>query len=113
MKQQNVLMYQVAPTGGSRTGSDNRTFNGIMLDFSQDGLAFLTRHKVPGAATVSNKFILIDDLKAQQVDRFRPIEADGQVCYHLGVKRGLFRVGLRFTRLSASDRDFIKKLQGR
>lgn len=110
MKQQHVLMYQIAASAGTRTSSGNKTFNGIMLDLSEDGMAFLTRHKVSKSALVSNKFILINDLMTQQIDRFRPIEAEGRVCYYLSGQRGMFRVGLRFTRLSGDDRGFIKKL---
>jgi c-di-GMP-binding flagellar brake protein YcgR len=103
-----VLMYRTAAIS-----SASKAANGIMLDVSPAGIAFLTRHKIPGSALISNRFVLIDDLAAQPRDRFRAIQAQGRVRYRLKGQEGMFRVGLRFTRLSGADRRYIRTFQNR
>ena len=111
VKQGYVLMYKMASGVRSRALPAEAAYNGMMLDLSEDGMAFLTHQKIPLETSITNKFILVDELLTQRDHRFRPIEAEGKVRYHLSGQRGMYRVGLQFTRLSDDDRGFIKKMR--
>jgi c-di-GMP-binding flagellar brake protein YcgR len=111
VKQGYVLMYKMASGVKTRAFPAEAAYNGMMLDLSEDGMAFLTHQKIPLATCLVNKFILVNDLMTQQDNRFRPIEAEGKVCYQLCGQRGMYRVGLQFTRLSDDDRGFIKNMR--
>ncbi|MFB3919981.1 MAG: PilZ domain-containing protein [Candidatus Velamenicoccus archaeovorus] len=111
VKQGYVLMYKMASGVKTRALPVEAAYNGMMLDLSEGGMAFLTHQKIPLSTCITNKFILVNELMTQQDNRFRPIEAEGKVCYHLCGQRGMYRVGLQFTRLSDDDRGFIKNMR--
>lgn len=111
VKQGYVLMYKMDSGAKTRALPAEAAYNGMMLDLSEDGMAFLTHQKIPLSTCITNKFILVDEVMMQQDNRFRPVEAEGKVCYHLSGQRGMYRVGLQFTRLSDDDRGFIKNMR--
>ncbi len=111
VRQGYVLMYKMASGAKTRALPSEAAYNGMMLDLSEDGMAFLTHQKIPLATCITNKFILVNEPMTQQDNCLRPVEAEGRVCYHLCDQRGMYRVGLRFTRLSDDDRGFIKNMR--
>jgi len=93
VKQGYVLMYKMASGVKTRALPAEAAYNGMMLDLSEDGMAFLTHQKIPLSVSITNKFILVNEVMTQQDNRFRPVEAEGKVCYHLSGQRGMYRGG--------------------
>jgi len=112
IKNKCVIMSKMSSPASGGAILRNKEFNAIMLDLSIGGMAFLNRNKIPKNTLLTNKFILISGITANQARRLRLIEVKARALYNLLTKKGMYRIGLQFTRLSKDARIFINKCKG-
>jgi c-di-GMP-binding flagellar brake protein YcgR len=109
VKNKCVIMSKISSPASGGVISRNKEFNAIMLDLSIGGMAFLNRSNIPKNTLLTNKFILINNITANQARRLRLVEVKAKALYSLLTKKGMYRIGLQFTRLSKDARIFINK----
>ena len=111
IKSKCVIFCKVDSPAKAALTIKSREFNGVMIDLGEGGIGFYTMDKIPTSILTSNKFVMIDEKKAARKIPLRLIETQGRTCYSINWGQDAFRTGLQFTKISATDRSFIRKLQ--
>jgi len=98
-----VCNMQTPP--GFRTPIEKNEIIARISDLSESGMAILTDYDIPSQSKISSRFTLIN-LGAKDVDRYKLIETEGEVCYNFA-EDNLYRLGVCFTRISETDKTTI------
>ena len=86
---------------------NKRQISAIMLDLSEGGMALITGIDIPSETTLLMNFTLINTAAFKEEEKIKTMDITGQVRYNLRLSKNEYRLGIRFTRISDSDRSAI------
>ena len=78
----------------------------VMVDLSEDGMAFSTDYDIPVGTIISMKFTLIN-LDARGDERVESMRISGEVKSNIFVARKEHRLGIKFTQIAEKDKTAI------
>lgn len=109
-----IIFYKVNSPVEVRMMVGKADVDAIMLDLSESGMAILAGYNLPKDATITAKFVLVNENAASEEFKVRAIEIKGGVRYAAKVKEDAFRLGIQFTDMTGADlafvREFVKML---
>lgn len=80
----------------------------IMLDLSDLGIAFITKHDIPLNTQLHIKFKLMN-LHLVGEKRLRNIDIYAETVSNLVLADGSYRIGIRFDKISEEDKDALRE----
>ncbi len=102
-----TLIYRAGVPLSTRIAiDDNNSFDALMLDLSQEGMAFLTNSNILIETQVMLRFTLIN-LSADNDARVNNMDMTAEVVSNAEVSAGEYRLGIEFTQISNEDKNVI------
>jgi len=100
--------YSVVSPFEERINFGEKERDAIANDLCEDGVSLSTDYPVPVGTEILLKFRLLSGkIGLSDEERSRKFQAQGEVRNSIRGKDRSYRIGIRFTGLSGSDRDFI------
>ncbi len=84
----------------------NNASDALMLDLSQEGMAFLTNSNISVGTVVMLRFTLID-FSVNNDERVNNMDMMAKVVSNTKVNAGEYRVGIEFTQINPEDKNAI------
>lgn len=102
-----TLTYRAgAPLSTRITIDGNNAVDALMLDLSQEGMAFLTNSNIPMGTPVMLRWTLID-FSVNNDERVKNMDMTAKVVSNAKVSAGEYRLGIQFTQISSEDENVI------
>jgi c-di-GMP-binding flagellar brake protein YcgR len=101
-----IITYTVRNPFEVRVMTGDRNISALMADMSEGGVAMITEQRLPASAVLSMSFTLLDKTSSGQT-HLRNIKTLGEVRHTSALTEKEYRLGIRFTNISAEDRKSI------
>ena len=102
-----TLVYSIGvPLSARMTIENNNAIDALMLDLSQEGMAFLTNSNIAIGTIIMLRFTLID-FSTTNDESVNNIDMAAEVVSNLKVNVGEYRVGIQFTQINTEDKNII------
>lgn len=102
-----TLIYRAGLPLSTRIAIDgNNAIDALMLDLSQEGMAFLTNSNISIGTQVMLRFTLID-FSVNNDERVNNMDMTAKVVSNAKVSAGEYRLGIQFTQISNEDENVI------
>ncbi|MDP8233934.1 MAG: PilZ domain-containing protein [Candidatus Saelkia tenebricola] len=106
VKVQFSALFKIQTPQGVRTPIKENEIITQVVDLSESGMAILTDYDISPQSVFSSRFTLVNS-DADYSDRYKLIEAEGEVCYNVACKDDTYRLGVCFTSISDVSRTAI------